>query len=99
MYLCRAFARNFSKDLNYSKSVNHPGLCATTYKSITLNTHDLWVQTSQTSQDKMFMAEKNEPSRAHVSAHRIPLTNQLKESSPSLVCSFSLLKRRLSLML
>lgn len=47
------------------------------FSSTALDTHDLWLRISGGSQDKMFTTGKNEPSRAHVSAHRIPLTNQL----------------------
>ena len=41
--------------------------------------HDLWLETIQTSQNKMFTTERDEASRAHVNAHRIPLTNQIKQ--------------------
>lgn len=56
----------------------HFSLFTPTCRIVTLNTQS---DTIQTSQNKMFTAEKNEPSRAHVSAHRIPLTNRLRELS------------------
>lgn len=54
----------------------------------------------QTRQNKMFTeGGKRKPSRAHVSAHGLPLTNQLEEKSPSAARAFpSRQKRLLSVM-
>lgn len=45
-----------------------------------LRTHTIFAFT-RAGQNKMFTTEKNEPSRAHVNAPRVLLTNQIPESS------------------